>query len=117
MESQMEPTFLAGVNWNFRLGRRIEKSSLLHGALSSPPSTGTLPKDTHTLATEGLGPCLSMPCTLHSLSGYLPHNGSVPSLFISQSHLRQGSLQDGISVNVNGLLSTVLTKASARVLL
>lgn len=83
MESQMEPTFLAGVNWNFRLERKIEKSSLLHGALSSPPSTGTLPKDTHTPARKGLGPCLSMPYTLHSLSGYLPQNGSVRSLPIS----------------------------------
>lgn len=27
MDSQMEPTFLAEVNWNFRLERRIEKSS------------------------------------------------------------------------------------------
>lgn len=97
-------------------GRKVvPKSSLLHGTLSSPPSTGIFPKNTHTPAREGLGPCLSMPCILHSLSSYLPHNSCVPSLSISQSHLWQGSLQDGVSVNVNGLLSTVLTKASARV--
>lgn len=95
----------------------VPKPSLLHAALCSPPSTANLPKYTHTPAREGLGLCLSMPCTLHSLSSYLPNSGSVSSLPISQSHLRQGSLQHGISVNGNGLLSTVLTKASVRGLL
>lgn len=97
MESQGEPMFLAGINWNFRLKRKMGKWSQSPpccmvpspGSLPLTPSPGTCTPQPE----EALGPppCLSVSCSLHSLPSYLPNKGTVPSLPISHSHLRQGS--------------------------
>lgn len=119
MESQKEPMRLAGVNWNFRLGRRMGKWS------QSPPyfnvpSPGPLPL-AHSSGTPTLHPenTLGPVCQYLAPSILSPASFPTKALFLPSPSpsLLSGSPEDGISVNVNGLLCTVLTEASARGLL